>query len=165
MNNNDTVPKILSSASTSRNTTRRKPSENFPSSNAYVMCYTMYELCCCGEDGCIYSNNCFARNENYNITKDCVKFNKVDNIPTSVPCKDGRFDSPTPLPTMKNENNQTVTQMNNNDTVPKILSSVSTTRYATGRKPLGNCTNETEENTVTEMEFVSCVDVDMDVKV
>ena len=113
----------------------------------------------------------FSRAVNYNIAKDCVKVNDVDNISSCTPCKDDIFDSLTSLPIMKNKNNQTVTYMNNNDTVPKILSSASTTRYATGRKPLGNCTNETGENVVTEMKSVSCVnvdidmDVDMDVKV
>merc|ERR1711957_302667 len=139
MNNNDSLSGIPSSAPTSRGTIRGKPSVKCPIHNPGVVCYMKHEPYRCGADICIYVNDCFARAANYNIARDCVKVNDMDNTATSVPSNNGRFDPPTPSPTTTNENNQTVGPMNNNDSLSGIPSSAPSARYATTGSPTVKC--------------------------
>merc|ERR1711957_987553 len=135
MNNNDSLSGIPSSAPSARYATTGSPTVKCPIPNGDVMCIADYDPYRCGADSCIYPNKCLARAANYDIARDCVKVNDMDNTATSVPSNNGRFDPPTPSPTTTNENNQTVGPMNNNDSLSGIPSSAPTSRGTIRGKP------------------------------
>jgi len=83
MNNNDSLSGIPSSAPSPRYATTGSPKVKCPIHNGDVMCITVHDPYRCGADSCPYSNKCLAQAVNYNIARDCVKVNDMDNTATS----------------------------------------------------------------------------------